>query len=118
MKYVNRLKNSKDTIKQPQSKSDGNETREKKNATGTRVDAALASSHRTDQLYSHVVKSRNPVPVEENGLNFLSNEINQLFDCGISELLEKIKAFVPSYKSQTDQMAKKLMIIDFLVQFS
>lgn len=121
MKYVEGLKTSKATNKRPQPKtmSNGKADRENTNPTSAAVNAGAAPNHRTDQLYSNVVKSAmHQTPVEDNGLNFLSNEINQLFDCGISELLNKIKAFVPIYKSQTDLMAKKLMIIDFLVQFS
>lgn len=54
----------------------------------------------------------------ENNLNFLTTEINSLFNCNLSDLLQKIQAFVPEYKKASDPMLKKILIIDFLSQFT
>lgn len=67
--------------------------------------------------YSQVLKSTNQSGCESN-LNFLTNEINSLFSCSLSDLLQKVQNFVPEYKKQSDPMIKKILIIDFLSQFT
>ena len=66
--------------------------------------------------YSQVVQSAPPAEVEPS-LSFLTNEINDLFQCDISLLMLKIRNFVPMYKNQTDPTLKQIIIIDFLAQF-
>lgn len=68
--------------------------------------------------YSQALKSNANTSGKENNINFMSNEINGLFDCTLTELLHKIQSFVPQYKKVTDVMMKKMMIIDFLSQFT
>lgn len=66
--------------------------------------------------YSQALKMNNTN--KENNLNFMSNEINNLFDCTLVDLLQKMQTFVPEYKKVKDVMLKKVMIIDFLSQFT
>lgn len=68
--------------------------------------------------YSQVLKSNNGSEEGGTSFNFMINEINSLFDCSLSELMQKIKSFVPEYKKVSDVMLKKVMIIDFLSQFT
>lgn len=67
------------------------------------------------RTYSQVLQSADRTQ-DESSLSFLSNEINELFQCDISVLLQKIKSFVPLYKSQRDPTLKQILIIDFLAQ--
>lgn len=77
------------------------------------------SSMVTNNLsYSQALKVNAGPSGKESNLNFMSNEINSLFDCSLTELLQKIQSFVPEYKKVNDLMMKKIMIIDFLSQFT
>lgn len=100
----------------------------------TRVNSYPVKSQRQTSMpvtsaisYSEILRNEppsiypptNPSPTQAScGMNFLSNEITSLFSCNITELLTKIKVFVPVYNQQTDNMMKKIMIIDFLAQFA
>ena len=53
----------------------------------------------------------------QNDVQFLSSEIDSLFNCSLTELFQKIQSFVPEYKKLNDAMERKIMIIDFLSQF-
>lgn len=54
---------------------------------------------------------------ESNDFLFMLNEINSLFNTSIEELMNKIKAFMPTYNNSTDQSSKKCLMIGFLSQF-
>lgn len=75
-------------------------------------------SSKSNVSYSQVLKSNTETRGKESNVNFMSNEINSLFDCTLTELMQKIKSFVPEYKKVNDVMMKKIMIIDFLSQFT
>lgn len=77
-----------------------------------------SSKVKINQSYSQTVTSNNQQKNSENNLNFLGNEIHNLFNCSLTELLQKIQTFVPDYKKANDNMLKKMMIIDFLSQFT
>ena len=68
--------------------------------------------------YSQALRSNNDKKEKESNLNFMSNEISNLFNCSLTELLQKIQSFIPAYKEVNDAMMKKVMIIDFLSQFT
>lgn len=68
--------------------------------------------------YSQVVAPKKQQKESNNSLNFLSSEIDNLFNCSLTELLQKIQSFVPEYKKANDALLKKMMIIDFLSQFT
>ena len=68
--------------------------------------------------YSQALRANSEKKEKESNLNFLSNEIGNLFNCSLTELLQKIQSFIPAYKEVNDVMMKKVMIIDFLSQFS
>lgn len=72
-------------------------------------------------LFSDALKGTPPVQANTStggSMNFLIDEISQLFNCGLVDLLKKIQEFVPSYKQQQDVLMKRVMIIDFLSQFA
>lgn len=82
------------------------------------LESSSNGSHvKINQSYSQAVRSNNQ-PNQENNLNFLSSEINSLFNCSLTALLQKIQAFVPEYKQASDPTLKKILIIDFLSQFT
>lgn len=72
---------------------------------------------RSDLTYSQALKPNNQ-PNDRNNLNFLSSEINDLFNCSLNDLLQKIQSFVPEYKNASDPTLKRMLIIDFLSQFT
>jgi hypothetical protein len=76
-----------------------------------------SSKIKSNQSYSQALTS-NKSHSSQNDLHFLSNEIDSLFNCNLTELLQKIQTFVPEYKKSNDAMLKKIMIIDFLSQFT
>ncbi len=98
-----------------QKKSGNNKSQTKKtnNVDFSRNDAKV----RNNQTYSQALKSNNQ-PDSGNNLNFLCNEINNLFNCSLNDLLQKIKSFVPQYNNASDPTLKKILIIDFLSQFA
>lgn len=73
---------------------------------------------RSNVSYSQALKTNAGAGEKETNLNFLSDEINKLFDCPLTELMHKIKSFIPEYKKVNDMISKKIMIIDFLSQFA
>lgn len=75
-----------------------------------------SSKIKSNLSYSQAVTSNNND--SKNNLHFLSSEIDSLFNCSLTELLNKIQSFVPEYKKANDAMLKKMMIIDFLSQFA
>lgn len=78
--------------------------------------SSKSSAVNNNQSYSQVLKGN--IENKDNNLNFMSKEINNLFNCSLTELLQKIQSFVPEYKKVNDLMLKKIMIIDFLSQFT
>lgn len=54
---------------------------------------------------------------DNSNFNFLSNEIKLLFNTSLPSLLTNIKNFVPIYKLETDEMSKKVLMLDFLSQY-
>lgn len=72
----------------------------------------------SNKSYSQALKENNQPNDSKSNLHFLGNEINNLFNCSLSELLYKIQSFVPEYKKANDLMTKKVMMIDFLSQFT
>lgn len=92
-------------------------TKNTNNVDFSRNDAKV----RINQTYSQALKSQNQSenrPNIGNNLNFLSKEINDLFNCSLNELLQKIQSFVPEYKNASDPTLKRMLIIDFLSQFT
>ena len=93
-----------------------------KSQTVTNKPNAILSSNSTlvksNVSYSQILKSNNGTKEGGTSFNFMINEINSLFDCSLTELMQKIKSFVPEYKKVNDEMLKKVMIIDFLSQFT
>lgn len=98
-----------------QKKSGNNKMQAKKtnNIEFSRNDAKV----RSDLTYSQALKPNNQ-PNDRNNLNFLSSEINDLFNCSLNDLLQKIQSFVPEYKNASDPTLKRMLIIDFLSQFT
>lgn len=80
--------------------------------------SSKSSTIKNNQSYSQVLKSNTESVHKGNNLNFMNNEINNLFNCSMTELLQKIQSFVPEYKKVNDLMFKKMMMIDFLSQFT
>jgi hypothetical protein len=76
------------------------------------------SKIKSNMSYSQAVTSNKQPKESTNNLNFLSSEIDSLFKCSLTDLLQKIQSFVPDYKKASDAMLKKMMIIDFLSQFT
>lgn len=103
-------------LKKPQGQTGKNKSNTKKDNTDNF--SSKSSKVNSNQTYSQALKSNTENNHKENNLNFLSNEINDLFSCSLTELLHKIKSFVPEYKQVNDLMIKKIMIIDFLSQFT
>lgn len=107
-----------ENLKKPQKKSGKNS-----NKTNDTVNANSFSNSKTmvnsNVSYSQALKANADVSGKESSnINFMSNEINNLFDCTLTELLQKIQSFVPQYKKVNDVTMKKIMIIDFLSQFT
>lgn len=98
-------------LKKPQNKT-GNNTIKQNNANIANISSKSALV-KNNISYSQVIKNG-----KENNMNFMTNEINNLFDCSMTDLLQKIQSFVPEYKKVNDVMLKKIMIIDFLSQFT
>ena len=90
------------------------------NSKGTNNVKSFSDSYKvkSNVLYSQALKSNKESKESNNNLNFLSSEIDSLFNCSLTELLQKIQSFVPEYKRANDAMLKKMMIIDFLSQFT
>ena len=90
------------------------------NSKGTNNVKSFSDSYKvkSNVLYSQALKSNKESKESNNNLNFLSSEIDSLFNCSFTELLQKIQSFVPEYKRANDAMLKKMMIIDFLSQFT
>lgn len=72
---------------------------------------------KSNQSYSQALRS-NDQSDSDYKFNFLSSEIDSLFNCSLTELLQKIKTFVPEYKNASDPALKKMLIVDFLSQFT
>lgn len=49
--------------------------------------------------------------------SFLNSEITKLFNVPMSELIKQLKDFIPKYKSETDDMLKGVLIVEFLSMF-
>lgn len=105
-----------ENLKKPQKKT-GNNTFKANNASNANS-SSKSSMVNTNVSYSQVLRANTETRDKQSNLNFMSNEINSLFDCTLTELLQKIQSFVPEYKKVNDVMMKKIMIIDFLSQFT
>lgn len=103
-------------LKKPSEKS--GKTQSNTNKANTAALSSKSPIVKSNVSYSQVLKSKNETEEKETSFNFMSNEINNLFDCSLTELLQKIQSFVPEYKKVNDLMLKKIMIIDFLSQFA
>lgn len=105
-----------ENLKKPQKKSGKNVNIPKK---ANEPNFSRKSSMVTSNVsYSQALRANSEKKEKESNLNFLSNEIGNLFNCSLTELLQKIQSFIPAYKEVNDVMMKKVMIIDFLSQFS
>lgn len=105
-----------ENLKKPQKK-----TGKIMNKTNNANDANTSSKSpmvNSNVSYSQALKANTDTSGKESNINFMSNEINNLFDCTLIELLQKIQSFVPQYKKVNDVTMKKIMIIDFLSQFT
>lgn len=103
-----------ENLKKPQNKKGKNSTNTN-DAKKTNFSSSMVNSNVS---YSQVLKANAETRGKDTNLNFMSNEINSLFDCSLTELMQKIQSFVPEYKKVNDLMMKKIMIIDFLSQFT
>jgi hypothetical protein len=81
------------------------------------ISSSVSSRIQSNLSYSQALTSSQPNN-SKNDLHFLSSEIENLFNCSLTHLLEKIQAFIPDYKKANDPMLKKIMIIDLLSQFT
>lgn len=108
-KYVEKLK-------KPQGKPGKNISNTNKAKTANF--SSKSSLVKSNVSFSQALKANVVNKDRETNLNFISNEINDLFNCNLTELLQKIQPFVPEYKKVNDLMMKKIMIIDFLSQFT
>lgn len=102
-----------ENLKKPQKKAGKNI-----NKTNNAIFSSKTPMVNSNVSYSQALKSNTDTSGKESNINFMSNEINNLFDCTLIELLHKIQSFVPQYKKVTDVTMKKIMIIDFLSQFT
>jgi hypothetical protein len=103
-----------ENLKKNQGKTGKNKSNPKK--ANTVNFSSKSSTVNNNQSYSQVLKAN--IENKDNNLNFMSKEINNLFNCSLTELLQKIQHFIPEYKKVNDLMLKKIMIIDFLSQFT
>lgn len=104
-----------ESLKKFQKKSGTNKIQVKR--TNNVVSSSADSKVKSNQSFSQALRS-NDQPNPENSMNFLSSEVNNLFNCSLTDLLQKIQEFVPEYKKASDLTLKKIMIIDFLSQFT
>lgn len=79
---------------------------------------AIFQQVKPEVSYSDALKGTPTTPTTGGSMNFLIDEISQLFNCGLVDLSKKIQEFVPVYKQQQDVLIKRIMIIDFLTQFA
>lgn len=49
-----------------------------------------------------------------NATNFLEGEVSSLFNIPLSQLMEKVKTFLPSYKNMTDRSQKQFALLGFI----
>lgn len=80
--------------------------------------SSKSSMVNNDVSYSQALRANTETRGKDSNINFKSNEISNLFGCTLTDLLQKIQSFVPEYKKVNDLMLKKVMIIDFLSQFT
>lgn len=104
-----------ESLSKSQKKSGNNKTNT--NTSNNVISSSNNLKVKTNLSYSQVLNSKIENDPKDN-VNFLSNEIDNLFNCSLIELLQKIQLFVPEYKKASDPMLKKIMIIDFLSQFT
>lgn len=105
-----------ENLKKPQKKTGKNLN--KTNNTDNSNFSSKSPMVNSNVSYSQILKTNSDTSEKESNINFMSNEINNLFDCTLAELLQKIKSFIPQYKKVNDVTMKKIMIIDFLSQFT
>lgn len=105
-----------ESLNKTQGKSGKNKSNTKN--TNTIKFSSVNSKVNSNKSYSQALKAGLQPNDSSNNLHFLGNEIENLFNCSLAELLKKIQSFVPEYKKTEDAMAKKIMILDFLSQFT
>lgn len=92
------------------------------------------NQHRPRRLYSDVIKPKTPNPTlashvsssnvnassvsasqsHSNSFSFLETEVNSLFNLKLSDLILKMRQFIPQYHSLSDNSEKQLMLLQFL----
>lgn len=105
-----------ENLKKPQKKT--GKTMSKANNANNVNFSSKSSMVNNDVSYSQALRANTETRGKDSNINFMSNEISNLFGCTLTDLLQKIQSFVPEYKKVNDLMLKKVMIIDFLSQFT
>lgn len=75
----------------------------------------------SNKLFSNVLTTGNSGSADKgqnnNVFSFLRSEIDELFGVSLPDFMKQLKEFVPVYKSETDDMTKKFLIVEFLSIF-
>lgn len=87
-------------------------TRDSRDVGNTNTQSSFSNIFATSNSGRSDKKSQN-----SDVFSFLQSETSDLFGVSLLDFMKLLKEFVPKYKSETDDMSKKFLIIEFLSMF-